>query len=157
VCYSERMSVHPVPATLRREWAADLSTAQLYAVLRLRVEVFVVEQNCPYQELDGRDLEQSTRHFWVTGETDHPLAYLRLLEDPTEYRIGRVVTHPSIRGQGYSRRLMEAALADVGDAACVLESQVQAEGLYAAFGFVKSGEEYLEDGIPHIQMRRPAR
>lgn len=151
------MSPHTVSTVLHREWAADLSPERLYALLRLRVDVFVVEQDCPYPELDGRDLEDDTRHFWIGSDTDpdEPVAYLRLLVDPGGgFRIGRVCTAKHVRGTGLSRRLMEAALADVGNADAVLEAQVQAKDLYAAFGFRPDGEEYVEDGIPHVTMRR---
>lgn len=142
---------------LRRSWAADLTTAELYAILRLRVEVFVVEQNCPYPELDGRDLEPNTRHYWVKGQ-ESVSACLRLLEDPNgEFRIGRVCTASAARGRGLSRRLMEAVLAEVGDEPCVLDAQTSAAGLYTSFGFESVGEEFLEDGIPHITMRRQHR
>ncbi len=150
------MSVHQQSATLRRAWAADLTPAGLYALLRLRISIFVIEQNCPYQELDGLDLLQTTRHFWLESD-GAPIACLRLLEEDREFRIGRVCTVSELRGRGLSRRLMEAALAEVGDAACALEAQVQAKGVYASFGFVPDGEPYLEDDIPHITMRRPAR
>lgn len=151
------MSAYPVSTTLHREWAADLTPDRLYALLRLRIAVFVVEQECPYQELDGRDLEPTTRHFWIASGTDQnvPLAYLRLLEDAGGgFRIGRVCTASTARGTGLSRRLMEAALAEIGDRKAVLEAQVQVADLYAAFGFRPEGEPYLEDGIPHVTMRR---
>ena len=150
------MSVHQQSATLRRAWAADLTPARLYALLRLRVSIFVVEQNAAYEELDGLDLLDTTRHFWLESDAG-PVACLRLLEETDGFRIGRVCTAKELRGQGLSRRLMEAALAEVGDAASVLEAQVQAQGFYAGFGFVPEGETYLEDDIPHITMRRPAR
>lgn len=155
------MRVNPYPAStlLHREWAADLSPERLYALLRLRVEVFVVEQHCPYQEMDDRDLEHGTRHFWIGSDTDVdlPVAYLRVLEEPDgSFRIGRVCTAKNARGKGLSRRLMEAALADVGGADSVLEAQSQVAGLYEIFGFTTEGEEYVEDGIAHITMRRPA-
>ena len=150
------MSVHQQSATLRRAWAADLTPAGLYALLRLRISVFVIEQNCPYQELDGLDLLETTRHFWLESGGE-PIACLRLLEDADGFRIGRVCTLGERRGRGLSRRLMEAALAEVGKAPCVLGAQVHATGVYAAYGFVSEGEPYLEDGIPHITMRRPAR
>lgn len=150
------MRTSPFPATLRRLWAADLTTSQLYALLKLRGEVFVVEQNSLYLDLDGRDLEPSTRHFWL--ETDGslaPVAYLRLLEEPDgSFRIGRVVTARAARGCGFSRRLMEAALVDVGNAPCVLDAQVYVADFYASFGFEPEGSEFIEDGIPHLRMRR---
>ena len=154
------VSAYPVSAVLHREWAPDLSPQRLYALLRLRVDVFVVEQDCPYPELDGRDLEQGTRHFWIESESDPdlPSACLRLLEEPGGgFRIGRVCTAAGARGRGLSRRLMEAALADIGAADAVLDAQAQVAGLYATFGFERDGEEFVEDGIPHVTMRRPAK
>jgi ElaA protein len=150
------MSAYPGSTTLHREWAADLTPDRLYALLRLRTAVFVVEQECPYQELDGRDLEPTTRHFWIASGKDQnvPLAYLRLLEDADGFRIGRVCTDRTARGTGLSRRLMEAVLAEIGDRAAVLEAQVQVADLYTAFGFRPEGEPYLEDGIQHVTMRR---
>jgi ElaA protein len=150
---------HQFPATLRRLWAADLTPSQLYALLRLRVDVFVVEQSCSYAELDGRDLEPGTRHLWLqSDDSPEPLAYLRLLEDPGDvFRIGRVCTARAARGMGFSRRLMEAALAEVGTAECRLDAQTYVVDFYASFGFRTEGGEFLEDGIPHVRMRRPAR
>ncbi|NKQ56814.1 GNAT family N-acetyltransferase [Amycolatopsis sp. K13G38] len=133
----------------------ELTAAQLYEILRLRVDVFVVEQNCPYPELDGRDLLASTRHFWTEGFA----SYLRVLaEGDGNFRIGRVVTAKQARGQGLAARLMTAALARIGDADSVLDAQTYARGFYAKFGYVAEGEEFDEDGIPHIRMwRRVAR
>lgn len=152
------MSTHAVSTVLHREWAADLTPRRLYDLLRLRVEVFVVEQDCPYPELDGRDLADDTRHFWIGSDTDpdQPVAYLRVLAEPDGgYRIGRVCAAAECRGKGLSRRLMEAALADIGDHDSVLDAQVQAKGLYGAFGYRAEGDEFLEDGIPHVTMHRP--
>ncbi|MEO6087370.1 MAG: GNAT family N-acetyltransferase [Umezawaea sp.] len=143
-------------ATLRRQWAADLTTSQLYAFLRLRNEVFVIEQSCLYPDLDGRDLDESTRHFWLEVDgTPEPVAYLRLLEEPdATFRIGRVVTGRVARGRGYSRRLVEAALGEVGKVDCVLDAQTYIADFYGTFGFEPEGEEFIEDGIPHLRMRR---
>ena len=142
---------------LHRKLAIDLSTAMIYALLRLRVEVFVVEQRCPYQELDGHDLDRSTRHYWLApyGAIEDAQATLRLLE-PTEgqFRIGRVCAARPARAQGGIRRLLEAALAEVGDAPCVLDAQTDSVELYTAFGFVVDGAEFTEDGIAHVPMRR---
>lgn len=141
---------------LHRCIAPDLSVTTLYALLRLRIEVFVVEQACPYQELDGHDLEEHTRHFWLASDGgDDVVATLRLLEQPEgEFRIGRVCAARQARGKGEARRLIEAALADVGDRPCVLDAQSHLVALYEAVGFVRSGEEFTEDGIAHIPMRR---
>lgn len=142
---------------LHRRLAADLSTAMVYALLRLRVEVFVVEQGCPYQDLDGHDLDRTTRHYWLApyGAIEDAQATLRLLE-PTEgqFRIGRVCAARPARAQGGIRRLLEAALAEVGDAPCVLDAQAHVIELYEAFGFVVDGAEFAEDGIVHVPMRR---
>ncbi|WP_370943358.1 GNAT family N-acetyltransferase [Amycolatopsis sp. cg5] len=128
-----------------------LTAAQLYEILRLRVDVFVVEQECPYPEIDGRDLLPTTQHLWTEGFG----SYLRVLADPDGVsRIGRVVTAKFARGKGLAGELMKAALDHIGDADSVLDSQTYAAGFYAKFGFVPEGEEFLEDGIPHITMRR---
>jgi ElaA protein len=131
----------------------DLTAAALHAILKLRVDVFVVEQECPYPEVDGRDLLASTRHFWTPGFQ----AYLRVLAEPGGgHRIGRVVTAREARGRGLAAELMRRALRHIGDAPSVLDAQVYAQGFYARFGYRPDGEEFLEDGIPHIRMRRPA-
>jgi ElaA protein len=144
---------------LHRRLSADLSTAMIYALLRLRVEVFVVEQGCPYQELDGHDLNRTTRHYWLAPASaiQQPQATLRLLE-PTDgqFRIGRVCTAREARRQGGLRRLLQAALAEVGDAPCVLDAQRYCVEFFGAFGFVVDGAEFTEDGIPHVPMRRDA-
>ncbi|MBA2471212.1 MAG: GNAT family N-acetyltransferase [Pseudonocardiales bacterium] len=144
---------------LHRSLAADLSTATIYALLRLRVEVFVVELGCPYQELDGHDLERTTRHYWLApdGAIEQPQATLRLLEPSDgQFRIGRICTARQARRQGGLRRLLEAALAEVGDAPCVLDAQPYCVELFGSFGFVVNGAEFTEDGIPHVPMRRAA-
>ncbi|MER2093195.1 MAG: GNAT family N-acetyltransferase, partial [Saccharopolyspora rectivirgula] len=81
-----------LPADVHRAWTADLSAAQLYRILQLRVDVFVVEQRCPYPELDGRDMEETTRHFWIEEPDGRVVSCLRLLEDGDVFRIGRVCT-----------------------------------------------------------------
>jgi ElaA protein len=142
---------------LHRRLAADLSTAMIYALLRLRVEVLIVEQRCPYQDLDGHDLDQTTRHYWLApyGAIEDAQATLRLLE-PTEgqFRIGRICAAQPARAHGGVRRLLEAALAEVGDAPCWLDAQTDSIGLYTEFGFVVDGAEFPEEGIPHVPMRR---
>lgn len=134
---------------------ADLDAPTLYALLRLRTDVFVVEQHCPYPELDGRDVEPTARHVWFATDAGEIQAYLRILTEPDgTARIGRVCTAAEARGGGLSGRLMTAALAVVGDAACVLDAQSHLVDFYGRFGFVPSGPEFVEDGIPHVPMRR---
>jgi ElaA protein len=131
-----------------------LTVEQLYAILRLRVDVFVVEQECAYPEIDGKDLLPGTRHLWVDGPTG-VAAYLRVLDEPFgASRIGRVCTALDARGRGLAARLMTAALESVGNVGCVLDSQTYVQGFYAKFGFEPEGEEFLEDDIPHITMWR---
>lgn len=142
---------------------ADLDPATLYRILRLRVQVFVVEQECAYEELDGRDLESDAEMLWVEEEGE-VLATVRLLVDraadgSTEaLRIGRVATAQSARSRGVASQLMRRGVARCHeidpDAPIVLDAQSYLVDWYARFGFAVSGEEYLEDGIPHHPMRR---
>jgi ElaA protein len=132
---------------------AELDVTALHAILRLRSEVFVVEQRCAYQDIDGRDLEAGTRHLWLTGADAAPLAYLRILDDQP-VRIGRVCVSPAARRQGHAATLMTAALEIIGEREAVLDAQSYATELYRAAGFMPDGPEFLEDGIPHLPMRR---
>lgn len=134
---------------------ADLDAAEAYRLWALRESVFVVEQDCPYQELDGRDLEPGTRHVWVDTDAG-PVGYLRILDDGSDERIGRVLVAPSHRGLGLSGVLMRAALAEVGDRPSVLDAQSPLAGWYATFGYRQVRPEFVEDGIPHTPMRRDA-
>lgn len=142
---------------LKRSWAADLDTATLYELLKLRVAVFVVEQKCAYPELDGLDLLPETRHFWLDDEGE-VISTLRLLEEHDNgvksFRIGRLCTTPEARGHGYTSRLLKAAIAEAGSATVRLNAQTYLVDLYTKHGFTTDGEEYEEDGIPHIPMRR---
>lgn len=134
---------------------ANLTTDQLYAVLRLRVEVFVVEQACPYPELDGRDHEPSTEHLWV--EVDGEVAaYVRVLQGEGHALIGRVVTAPEHRGRGYAADLVRWALERIGDRDTRIGAQTQLERWYSQFGFERCGPDYDEDGIRHLPMLREA-
>lgn len=138
---------------------SELSTDELYAIVKLRTDVFVVEQNCVYAELDGRDQEPGTRHwFLVEAQSSGPLqmaAYLRTLDNGESRAIGRVVTAPEHRGQRLATRLLHAALqAQPGE--WTLNGQTQLESWYARFGFVRDGANFDEDGIAHVPMRRVA-
>jgi ElaA protein len=133
----------------------ELDTRTAYAVWQLRADVFVVEQNCVYRDLDGRDDEPGTRHV-VLRDGDELLGYLRVLDDGDHARIGRVVLARAARGRGLADPLMRAALDAIGDRPVVLDAQSPLAGWYASFGFEVTGEEFLEDGIPHVPMRRAA-
>jgi ElaA protein len=132
---------------------AELDARTFHDLLRLRIDVFVVEQACAYPELDGRDTEPGTLHLWL----DHdgvPVAYLRILDDGTAARIGRVVVARWARGRGLARQMLTEALAVIGSRPCVLDAQSYLVDFYAGFGFVPTGPEFIEDGIPHVPMRR---
>ncbi len=118
----------------------------------------MVEQRCPYPELDGRDLEPGTCHFWLApdGDRTDPHSYLRLLREPDgSARIGRVCTAPKARGTGLSAQLVTAALGLVGPyTTYVLDAQSYLVDFYVGFGFTPTGPEFLDEGIPHVPMRR---
>ncbi|MCA2216122.1 GNAT family N-acetyltransferase [Jidongwangia harbinensis] len=133
----------------------DLDTTTLYALLKLRTDVFVVEQNCVYADLDGRDTEPGTRHVWIS-RGDQIAGYLRILDDGDAQRIGRVVVAPAARGAGLAQRLMTEALTVIGNRPSVLDAQAHLAPFYAGLGYRQTGPEYLEDGIPHVPMVRAA-
>jgi len=149
-----------VTLALRHSWGQDLDAAILYELLRLRVDVFVVEQSCPYPELDGRDLQPTTRHFWLEDTGGQVISTLRLMQDGSSaepgFRIGRVCTRASERGRGHTTRLMQAALAEVGEHPCRLSAQSYLADMYSRHGFLLDGPEFVEDGIPHVPMVRLA-
>src|SRR5262245_43877163 len=133
---------------LRTARFSELDTSTLYALLRLRCDVFVVEQQCAYPDVDGRDIEAV--HFWLEDGAA-PVAYLRMLRDAGAARIGRVCTAKAHRGAGLADRLVGAALATLEpDTPCVLDAQTAAINLYQRHGFVVAGDPYVEDGIEHL-------
>jgi len=135
---------------------SELDPETAYRLWRLRADVFVVEQDCVYPDLDGRDLEPGTRHVFA-HEDGGPTAYLRILAEPDGVaRIGRVCVAPTHRSAGLAGRLMRAALDEIGDGASVLGAQAHLREWYERFGYVVDGPEYDEDGILHVPMRRPA-
>jgi ElaA protein len=130
----------------------ELDPRTAYLLWQLRERVFVVEQECPYLDLDGRDLEPGTRHLWAE-EDGRPVAYLRLLEDAEGMRIGRVLVDVGHRGRGLAQQLMKAALDVVEGRPCRLDAQSYLVGWYRGLGFEPCGDEFVEDGIPHVPMR----
>ncbi len=131
----------------------ELPARTAYDVWRLRQQVFVVEQDCPYPDLDGRDLEDATRHV-VLLEDGRVIGTLRVLDDGGWARIGRVVVAPEGRGRGLAALLMDEAMAVVGGREARLDAQAPLAGFYAGWGFEVSGPEFDEDGIRHVPMRR---
>jgi ElaA protein len=144
---------------LHRRLAADLSTTMIYALLRLRIEVLVVEQSHPYQELDGLDLHRTTRHYWLAppDAIEDPQATLRL-EEPShrQFRVGRICAVPQTRRQGAVERLLEAALGEIGDAPCLVDARLDCVEMFTGFGFVVEGEQCTEGGVVRVPMRRDA-
>lgn len=148
------------------QWAAfaDLSTEQLYEILRVRQEVFTVEQDCAYQDADGKDQRAWHLIAW-SEETAHPesLAYLRVVFPGVKYAepsIGRVLTQESARGTGLGRELMSHAIAhtlrEYPGTDIRISAQQHLKTFYGDFGFEQVSEPYDEDGIPHIEMLRRA-
>jgi ElaA protein len=150
-----------VPATrlagvsleLRLAAPADLDAGTLYRILQLRVDVFVVEQQCPYPELDGRDTEPGTVHLWSADDDGAVLATIRVLENGADRAIGRVATAASARGRGLSARLVRRGIELCAGRTVDIGAQAYLESWYERFGFRRSGPDYLEDGIPHLPMR----
>ncbi|HBM56056.1 MAG TPA: GNAT family N-acetyltransferase [Acidimicrobiaceae bacterium] len=131
----------------------EFDALALYALLRLRVDVFVVEQECPYPELDGRDLEPTTRHVWI-DEGGMPVACLRLLAEPDgSHRISRVATAADQRHQGLAGLLVDHVMATT-PGRLVLDAQTYLEPWYVEHGFARTGDEFTDDGIPHVPMER---
>ncbi|MEO6288562.1 MAG: GNAT family N-acetyltransferase [Ginsengibacter sp.] len=138
---------------------SELTVAELYKILQLRNEVFVVEQNCPYQDCDGKDLHS----YHVTGLNDDKLiAYTRLLPPGISYpdaaSIGRVLTSLSVRKQESGKQLMVYSLNKsyelFGNIKVIIGAQLYLTRFYESFHFKQTGTVYLEDGIEHITMEK---
>ena len=137
-----------------------LAPRMAYDVWRLRQQVFVVEQDCPYPDLDGRDLEPATRHVVLlddAGNGEIVVGTLRVLDDGAWARIGRVVVARLARGRGLAALLMDEAMGVCGDREVRLDAQTGLTGFYEGYGFEVTGPEFDEDGVMHVPMRRPAR
>jgi ElaA protein len=138
----------------------ELQLEELYAFMALRQEVFVVEQDCPYLDADGKD--QLGWHVMLFDETDKLSAYTRLLPPGVSYEkyssIGRVVSSEHVRGKGYGKAVMEHSIQAIKElfpeASIKISAQTYLLKFYNELGFQEVGEEYLEDDIPHIGMIR---
>lgn len=137
---------------------SQLTVDELYEILRLRAEIFVVEQDCPYQDCDNKD--QNAIHLY--GKlNDKIVAYVRILDAGVSYdspSIGRVVTSSIIRGKGKGVELMAKAIecceTNFGTGTITISAQEHLESYYGKVGFKKASDPYMEDGIPHIKMKR---
>ena len=135
----------------------ELFISDLYQVLQLRAKVFVVEQNCVYQDLDDKDLKSLHLCAWMDNQL---AAYCRLLPPGVSYpeaSIGRIATALTYRKAGYGRQLVQSAidltLEKFGCKKITISAQAYLQHFYESFGFVNTGEMYLEDHIPHIKMK----
>ena len=135
----------------------ELSTPELYEILKLRIEVFVVEQNCIYQDIDGKD----SKAIHVLGYYNGDLAaYCRIFDAGyyfDEASIGRVIVSPRYRDKKFGHDLMKVAIeavdANFNKKQITISAQMYLQKFYESHGFVKTSEMYLEDDIPHIQMK----
>ncbi len=141
-----------------RPWSA-LTTDELYRIMILRQRVFVVEQTCPYLDADGWD--DKATHLWCDDAAGAVLAYLRVFAPGVKYdeaSLGRIVTSPEARRSGLGRRLVAAGLARIADSHGAVPVRIGAqqylERFYGEAGFVRASDDYLEDGIPHLEMVR---
>lgn len=143
-----------------KAWS-ELTPTEVYEVARLRSNVFLIEQHVEEEELDGRDLEPGTLHWFIADERGIA-AYLRTLVNPVAEHenafrsVGRVVTRSDRRGEGLAQRLFAAVLERLVQEPLLLHAQSYIAPLYRKSGFVEFGEEYLEAGIAHISMYRSA-
>ena len=134
---------------------SELSAEELFEIYKLRVSVFVVEQTCPYQEVD--DFDRKAYHIWLQDESGIQ-AYARVLPQGIAFEdagIGRVIAVKRRAGLGTQivQAAIDTAASKLGAERVTLEAQVYARGLYDKLGFVQTSEEFLEDNIPHIQMQ----
>ena len=146
---------------LKWQWCrlGELSAEQLYAVLAERVAIFVVEQNCPYQELDG--LDQDAEHL-IAWSGKAVAGYLRVLGPGTRFddpSIGRIITSKAFRGSGLGRELVAKGIERTRQRypgrPVRISAQAYLEKFYRSFGFETVSEQYLEDNIPHVEMLLP--
>ena len=137
---------------------SQLSTKELYEILQLRAKVFVVEQNCPYQDIDNKDLDS----YHVMGYKNQKLiTYTRIVNPSISYpeiSIGRVVVCPENRGLKLGVEVMKKSISYIETTLAKqpirLSAQAHLKRFYSGLGFQHTGKEYLEDGIPHIEMLR---
>lgn len=136
----------------------ELTTIELYEIIKARVNVFVVEQDCPYPDLD--DFDQKAIHLWAEKEGE-VLAYCRIFDKGIKYpetSIGRVITTENGRGTGLGKQLISYAIDVIENRLRTSEVRISAQDyllkFYSGFGFVDTGKKYLEDNIPHTEMSR---
>lgn len=129
----------------------DVPSRVLYGILRLRSEVFVVEQTCIYLDPDGRDLEAGARLLWVEDDEGSVVGCARVLSEADGSSIGRIVADPSRRNRGVGAAMVRRAL-ELAMRPTRINAQSHLADWYATFGFFVDGDEFVEDGIPHTPM-----
>jgi len=136
---------------------STLSLDHFHDIIALRIKIFVIEQDCPYQDLDGKD--KLAHHLFYTNNEDEVVAATRILPQNISYAevsIGRVVVDEKCRGTGLGHLIMEESMnfvqAEFGQVDVRLSAQKHLENYYGKHGFRSTGKEYLEDGIPHVEM-----
>ncbi|MBT8139996.1 MAG: GNAT family N-acetyltransferase [Gammaproteobacteria bacterium] len=148
------------------QWACksfdELGNDELYALIKHRIDIFVVEQCCAYAELDNKDSDPNTRHI-LASRNGTLLAYARLLPPGLSYRdssMGRFAVHRDARGQGLGSQLLDKSVAQAGElwpeSAITISAQAHLMQFYQRAGFEPVSSEYMEDGIAHIEMHRAA-
>lgn len=174
------MSEHGSPVRVTASPLAGLGPLDVHALYKLRVDVFVAEQDCPYAEIDEVDADPGTTHLlaWAAGagtgagtgsstgaragartdpdDPEHLVATLRMFGSEVHggvMHLGRVCTAPEWRGQGIAAQLIRLALSRCGDQPVEIGAQAYLERWYEQFGFVRCGEDYLDGRIPHLPMR----
>lgn len=134
----------------------ELTLVEYHHLMKLRVAVFVVEQECPYQEIDDIDLE--SYHFWLENDGKEIIAYARIFQDEHAVHFGRVLVKKEARKHGVGRQLVRQVIEWIEQAfpgnTLHIEAQTYLQNFYASFGLRVVSEEYLEDGIPHIDMEK---
>ncbi len=138
---------------------SDLSAKEFHDILQLRINVFIVEQNCPYEEIDGRDLKSF--HLFTSNETGKVVGVTRILPQNISYSevsIGRVASDSNQRGKGIGQEIMIKSIefihSEFGNVPIRISAQKYLLKFYESLGFVSTGKEYLEDDIPHVEMLR---
>ena len=150
--------VVPNDSVIAKSWG-ELTTTELYSIMKLRTDVFFVEQKVDEEELDNRDQENATGHYWIS-DGDEVVAYIRLLVNDTAEHldghrvIGRVVVREDRRGEGLAQIIMKRIIDDFGGEAMLLHAQDYIVPLYLKFGFESFGELYEEATIMHQSMYR---
>lgn len=146
----------PDSSVVQKSWT-ELTTDDLYSFLKLRTDVFFVEQRIDEEELDNRDQEPTTQHLWIADEQG-TAAYLRIIVDAepeihdARTTFGRVAVRADRRGEGLAQMLIAQVLDYVGDIPMFLHAQEYVVPLYEKYGFEVYGERFIEASIPHISM-----